>query len=57
MWVIFIIGMLDFGRSDDETRLHMLVRRNDLPILNLLGDGANFNQYPGQGSTGTAVLL
>ena len=38
------LGMLDFGRSDDEARLHMLMRRDDFPILNLLSDGADFNQ-------------
>lgn len=51
------LGMLDFGRSDDVTRLHMLVRRNDLPILDLLGDGAYLNQYPRWGSRGTAGLV
>lgn len=38
------LGMLGSGSSDDEARLHMLVRTNDFPILNLLGDGADFNQ-------------
>lgn len=50
------LGMLDFGRSGDVARLHMLVRRNDLSILDLLGDGAYLNQYPGWGSRGTAGL-
>lgn len=49
--------MLDFGRSGDVARLHMLVRRNDLSILDLLGDGAYLNQYPGWGSRGTAGLV
>jgi hypothetical protein len=48
--------MLDFGRSDDVARLHVLMRRNDLPIFDLLGDGAYFNQYPGWGSIGTVML-
>lgn len=48
------LGMLDSDSSDDEARLHMLVRRNDFAILNLLSDGADFNQYSGQASVGTA---
>lgn len=41
------LGVLDFGSSDDEARLHVLVRRNDFAILNLLGDGEDFNQESG----------
>ena len=48
--------MLDCGGSGDEARPHMLMRRNDFPVLNLLGDGADFNQDPGQASTGSAGL-
>lgn len=50
------LGMLDFGKSGDEARLHMFMRRNDLPILNLLGDGEYFNQNLGQGSTDAVRL-
>lgn len=50
------LRMLGFGKSGDEARLHVFVRRNDLPVLNLLGDGAYFNQYPGQGSTDAVRL-
>lgn len=49
--------MLDFGESGDITRLHMLVGRNDLPVFDLLGEGANLNQYPGRGSRGFAGLV
>lgn len=38
------LGMLGFDSSDDEARLNMLMRRNDFPILNLLGDGQDFSQ-------------
>lgn len=36
--------MLDFDRSDDVARLHMLMRRDDFPILDLFSDGADFHQ-------------
>lgn len=51
------LGMLDFGESGDITRLHMLVGRNDLPVFDLLGEGANLHQYPGWGSRGFAGLV
>lgn len=51
------LGMLDSGSSDDEARLHVLVRRNDFAILNLLRGGADFNQYSGQDSVGAAGLV
>lgn len=51
------LGMLDLGSSGDEARLHMLMRRNDFPILNLIGDGADFNQYSRQGSADIARLV
>lgn len=50
------LGRLDLGSSEDEAWLHVLVRRDDLPILNLLGDGEDLNQQSGQGSPGTAGL-
>lgn len=49
--------MSEFGSSGDEARLHMLVRRNDFPILDLLGDGADFHQNSGQRSAVTTGLL
>ena len=48
------LGMSGFGSSGDEARLHVLVRRNDFPILDLLSDGADFNQNSGQEAAGTA---
>ena len=51
------LGMLVSGSSDEEARLHMLLRRNDFAIQNLLSDGADFNQYLGQGSVGTVRFL
>ena len=51
------LGMSGFGSSGDEARLHVLVRRNDFPILDLLGDGADFNQNSGQDAPGTAGLM
>ena len=51
------LGMWDFGSSGDEARLHVLMRRNDSPILNLLGDGADFNQNSQQGFAGTVGLV
>ena len=33
------------------------MRRNDSPILNLLGDGADFNQNSQQGFAGTVGLV
>lgn len=51
------LGMLDFGEPGDITRLHMLVRRNDLPVFDLLGEGAYLNQDPGWGSRGMAGLV
>lgn len=51
------LGMLDSGSSDDEARLHVLMRRNDFAILNLLRGGADFNQYSGQDSVGAAGLV
>lgn len=49
-------GRLGLGSSDDEAGLHVLVRRDDFPVLDLLGDGADFTQEVGQGSAGTAGL-
>lgn len=51
------LGMLGFGNSGDEARLHVLVRRNDFAIPDLLSDGEDFNQYLGQDSAGTAGLM
>ena len=51
------LGMSNSGNSDKEARLHMLMGRNDFAILNLLSDGADFNQYSGKDSVGTARLL
>lgn len=48
--------MSDSGSSEDETRLHVLVGGDDLPILDFLGDGADFHQQPGQDSAGAAGL-
>ena len=49
--------MSGFGSSGDEARLHVLVRRNDFAILDLLSDGADFNQNSGQDAAGAAGLM
>ena len=51
------LGLLGFDNSGDEARLHVLVRRNDFAIPDLLRDGEDFNQYLGQYSAGTAELM
>ena len=51
------LGTSGFGSSGDEARLHVLVRRNDFPILDLLSDGADFNQNSGQDAAGAAGLM
>lgn len=50
------LSRLGFGSPGDEARLHVLVRRNDFPILNLLGGGADFDENSGQVSAGSSGL-